>query len=703
MRRRTDLVTLGVVMLTTAMVFPANAIDQLNWTQVDNAAPTARYFHAMAFDRDRNVLVLFGGNTGEADTWEWNTISGEWHLAAPQGAGPSRRGGHAMAYDPIRHVTVLTGGAYDGTVYGDVWEWNGVAWTQRAGAAQLPQPRFTHGMVFDAQQGKIALYGGTSTLPDAVKTLVYDGNTWTLVATGTHPAVQFNSAMAYDTARGVSVLATAELSGNSTRTFEYGFSGGVWNWVLRSFATPVPAGRSHPRMVYDESRHVCVFHGGTASSTWTYDGSVWTSFSSSGFSRTREALAYDPLHAEVLMYSGNFSDNGCECSAGRSMYAWGGSSWSPRWSAPAINPTYMAGIAFDEHRGRTVVYGGRQLNPSGYSGVTPSSQTWEWDGVSWAKIEPATVPGSRCDAPLVYDSNRHVTVMYGGLSNDSASSAKATTWEYDGVNWLQRPDGPGQRWRHGAAFDRSRNKLVLFGGMDQTATALGDTWEYDGVTWTQAAASGPTPRMGAMMAYDAAHARTVLFGGASGSTLYNDTWAWNGTAWTRLDVPSDVHPPTRQSAGFAYDADRGQIVMYAGRAGTGANRNVRDDVWILDGTQWIQLSASPAIGKAYSSLVYDSLRHRFVLVGGSSLGESSPNDGDYLTGQTWEAAYPSCSGDITGNGDVNVDDLFAVINGWGICPSQPSLCPADIVPAGGDGVVNIDDLFAVINAWGECR
>ena len=50
-------------------------------------------------------------------------------------------------------------------------------------------------------------------------------------------------------------------------------------------------------------------------------------------------------------------------------------------------------------------------------------------------------------------------------------------------------------------------------------------------------------------------------------------------------------------------------------------------------------------------------------------------------------------GDVTGDGVVNVNDLLAVINGWGACP--PS-CPADL---NGDDVVNVADLLIVITNW----
>lgn len=58
------------------------------------------------------------------------------------------------------------------------------------------------------------------------------------------------------------------------------------------------------------------------------------------------------------------------------------------------------------------------------------------------------------------------------------------------------------------------------------------------------------------------------------------------------------------------------------------------------------------------------------------------------------------TGDTNGDGFVNVDDLLAVINGWGPCPTPPAGCPADVAPEGGNGQVDVDDLLSVINNWG---
>jgi hypothetical protein len=67
---------------------------------------------------------------------------------------------------------------------------------------------------------------------------------------------------------------------------------------------------------------------------------------------------------------------------------------------------------------------------------------------------------------------------------------------------------------------------------------------------------------------------------------------------------------------------------------------------------------------------------------------------------TWDAAVAwimpgeDCMpGDVNCDGVVNVDDLFAVLNAWGVCDG----CPEDL---NDDGFVNVDDLFVVLNNWG---
>jgi hypothetical protein len=119
-------------------------LEDARWERRDIDGPSARLQHAMAFDEARGVTVLHGGlsKPGEgcslidednfdevyaycSDTWTFD--GARWTRVALD--GPSPRAFHAMAYDRNRQVIVLVGGGDDDCeVPLDVWEWNGTAW-----------------------------------------------------------------------------------------------------------------------------------------------------------------------------------------------------------------------------------------------------------------------------------------------------------------------------------------------------------------------------------------------------------------------------------------------------------------------------------------------------------------------------------------------------------------------------------------------
>jgi hypothetical protein len=67
---------------------------------------------------------------------------------------------------------------------------------------------------------------------------------------------------------------------------------------------------------------------------------------------------------------------------------------------------------------------------------------------------------------------------------------------------------------------------------------------------------------------------------------------------------------------------------------------------------------------------------------------------NYLPYEGSAVVEESIPGDVNGDGKVNIDDLFEILNNWGPC--DPG-CAADL---NDDGIVNIDDLFIVLNNWG---
>jgi hypothetical protein len=126
---------------------------------------------------------------------------------------------------------------------------------------------------------------------------------------------------------------------------------------------------------------------------------------------------------------------------------------------------------------------------------------------------------------MAYDLARHVTVLFGG--SNAGSPNLSDTWEWNGTMWTLRPvGGPSARYFHSMAYDAGRGLTVLFGGTGSNGISTAETWEWNGTgagSWTQRMISGPSPREDHAMAYDAAHAKTVLFGGYSAG--------WNNQTW----------------------------------------------------------------------------------------------------------------------------------------------------------------------------
>lgn len=157
------------------------------WTRVATDGPPARGRAALAFDRARNHVVLFGGasaSSGPADpqrflgdTWVWNGHG--WRKAADD--GPPGRYAHGMVYDERRRVVLLYSGAaaHRGAPLSDLWQWDGTRWTEIRPDGPGPGHRYQPVMVYDRKRARTVLYGGIGGSSD---TWEWDGVRWTAMA-----------------------------------------------------------------------------------------------------------------------------------------------------------------------------------------------------------------------------------------------------------------------------------------------------------------------------------------------------------------------------------------------------------------------------------------------------------------------------------------------------------------------------------------
>ncbi len=322
--------------------------------------PEVRKLHAMAYDSNRGRMVLHGGAreilspqgfvvslSVELTTLE-RDAAGAWQVVDVR--GPPARYNHALAYDEARGVTVLFGGFLCADslcnpgnpgaplVYGDTWEWDGIAWSERA--APGPSARWLHAMTYDPVRRRVVMHGGRDASAIQLGDLwEWDGVNW----------VERN------------------VAGDPTP----GQSGSALGW---------PPGRENHALAFDRTRNVLVLHGGgyflrppdhTGGDTWELDGEQW-----------RRVALPGPATGGLL---------------------------------------FAEGMAFDHDRGRLLLF--TQNNGGG----TLPGLLWEWGGTQWA---PKSTLPFRAHTAMAYDSGRRRTTLAGGETIDGLSVADTREWRY---------------------------------------------------------------------------------------------------------------------------------------------------------------------------------------------------------------------------------------------------------------------------------
>ncbi len=129
--------------------------------------------------------------------------------------------------------------------------------------------------------------------------------------------------------------------------------------------------------------------------------------------------------------------------------------------------------------------------------------------------------------------------------------------------------------------------------------------------------TGPGPRAGHAMTWDAGRGMVVLFGGESSdpSDKYPASlWGWDGTRWELL---SGDGPQGRQDAELGYDAARNMVVLYGGRRIENGRMEGLTDTWGWDGTRWHQLAGTDAGARIHHSMSSGIGSDTLMLLGGA--------------------------------------------------------------------------------------
>jgi len=174
------------------------------WSEREcSAGPMAQNSSAIAYDTQRNVLVLFGGYCTHGtydpeldETWEYD---GEhWRQCFPENS-PSKRWGCVMAFDEDRSVMVLHGGSDEGMRRRDTWEYDGTTW-RKVETAHAPIK--VGPMVYHTGLKRILLFSEMDWAYEWDNYFwCYDGNDWEPVpraeGTSNGPSPRMEATMAF--------------------------------------------------------------------------------------------------------------------------------------------------------------------------------------------------------------------------------------------------------------------------------------------------------------------------------------------------------------------------------------------------------------------------------------------------------------------------------------------------------------------------
>lgn len=332
--------------------------------------------------RSATQVLLFGGDTGAAsnDTWSFDLGTGQWTQVATTAAVPAQRS-VGLVFDAGRSRVVMAGGS--SSALPQTWEFTGSDWQSTAPALE-PVGRSRPGLAYDGRQQRVVLFGGSdvnaSGLAFRGDLWSWDGAAWTVLADA--PTTRLQHAAAWDLGRRTLVT----YGGSKTQGVDldelWEFDGAVWQ---RRRPVHTLGRIVLGNLAYDAFRGRTVLFGGASnglrlSETAEWDGSDWTLLQPAARPSVRAdgAMAFDAGRGRIVYFGGNTLSPG---SPAGDTWEYDGASWTQ--VATITNPPpprFGATLAYDAVSSRILLFGGNGGSPTWFN------DTWAYDGTDWLRL-----------------------------------------------------------------------------------------------------------------------------------------------------------------------------------------------------------------------------------------------------------------------------------------------------------------------------
>lgn len=286
-----------------------------------------------------------------------------------------------------------------------------------------PNPRYFHSMVYSENPEQVFIFGGVDEDNQVLdETWVYSNETWKKIDTSVSPPPLYGASLTFDPNRNKVVLFGGYNEGGlHNETWE--FDGDNW-YLINTKNSPAP--RMNSAMSYSPFIDKIVLYSGSKSGepvadTWLYDGQDWVQAS------LLEVLPNNPLPSMSSTFVSSQEQQGLLLISQlkEDIYVYDGD-W--RKSSMTLPLTPIPRFFQMSSNSDTLYY-------FYASGAQDTIDVWKYESSEWINVNTDVKPVSRKHHTIVYDSQREVYVMFGGVDPDG--KVLNELWEFDGVTWTQ--------------------------------------------------------------------------------------------------------------------------------------------------------------------------------------------------------------------------------------------------------------------------
>ena len=191
---------------------------------------------------------------------------------------------------------------------------------------------------------------------------------------------------------------------------------------------------------------------------------------------------------------------------------------------------------------------------------------------------------------------------------------------------------PGPLRLHSAIDDPARTRMVVFGG-DDGVRMKNDVWQLalsGAPRWDSLAPLGdpPSKRLGHSAIYDPLRDRVLVFGGLdSAGNVLADVWALSLSdppSWSSLQ-PSGIGPSARRYHSAIYDPVRDRMLVFGGSNLSGVPFGDVWSLWLSPTPRWEQIlpaGTDKPLQRYGHSAIYDPVRDRMLVFSGGGFARN---------------------------------------------------------------------------------